>query len=192
MGTDRRDNLTALLDAIRDGREGAADRLVTAIYAELRRLAGGLMRHERPGHTLQPSALVHEALLRLLGGDALAELPDRRHLFAAASRAMRQVLVDHARRRRTSKREGGRARVPLDEALAGLAEQHFDVLALHEALDRLAGEHPRPAQVVDLRFFGGLTVPEVAELLAVSNTTVEADWRFARAWLRGQLGGPGP
>jgi RNA polymerase sigma factor (TIGR02999 family) len=189
MGTDRRDDLTALLDAIRDGREGATDQLVGAIYAELRRIAGGLMRHERPSHTLQPSALVHEALLRLLDGDTLAELPDRHHLFAAASRAMRQVLVDHARKRRADKRQGGRIRVPLDEALAAIEEQGLDILALHEALDRLAREHVRPAQVVDLRFFGGLTVPEVAALLAVSDTTVESDWRFARAWLKGQLGG---
>jgi RNA polymerase sigma factor (TIGR02999 family) len=189
MGTDRRDDLTTLLDAIRDGRAGATDQLVGAIYAELRRIAGGLMRHERPSHTLQPSALVHEALLRLLDGDTLAELPDRRHLFAAASRAMRQILVDHARRRRADKRQGGRIRVPLDEALATIEEQGLDVVTLHDALDRLAREHPRPAQVVDLRFFGGLTVPEVAALLGVSDTTIESDWRFARAWLKGQLGG---
>src|SRR3954452_18887594 len=157
MGTEQRGDLTAILGEVRDGREDAKERLVRTIYAELRRRAGGLMRRERPGHTLQPSALVHEALLRLLGGDALADLPDRRPLFAAASRAMRQVLVDHARRRRTAKREGARARVSLDEALACLAEQHLDVVALHEALDRLAREHPRQSEVVDLRFFGGLT-----------------------------------
>jgi RNA polymerase sigma factor (TIGR02999 family) len=128
-------------------------------------------------------------LLRLLDGDTLAELPDRRHLFAAASRAMRQVLVDHARRRRADKRQGGRIRVPLDEALAAIEEQGLDVVTLHEALVRLAREHPRPAQAVDLRFFGGLTVTEVAALLGVSDTTIESDWRFARAWLKGQFGG---
>jgi RNA polymerase sigma factor (sigma-70 family) len=106
-----------------------------------------------------------------------------------AARAMREVLVDHARRRRASKRPGKRARVPLDRALAALDEQGLDVLALHEALERLARGHPRPAQVVELRFFGGLSVPKVAEALGVSDTTVESDWRFARAWLRGQLGG---
>jgi RNA polymerase sigma factor (TIGR02999 family) len=184
--------LTALLGEVRAGDADAQDRLVRAIYAELRRIAGGLMQNERPGHTLQPSALVHEALMRLLDGDALADVPNRRYLFAAAAQAMRQVLVDHARRRGAAKREGGRARVPLDEALTAIEGQGLDILALHEALDRLAWEHPRPAQVVTLRFFGGLSVPEVAAALAVSVTTVESDWRFARAWLKGQLGGSPP
>ena len=188
MGTDRRDGLDALLAAARAGQPEAQDRLIGAIYDELRRRAAKLMRHERPGHTLQPSALVHEALLRLLEGDALADIPDRGYLLAAAAVAMRRVLVDHARRRNAARREGGRARLPLDSALAYFQERGLDVLALHEALDRLAGEHPRPAQVVDLRFFAGLSVPEVAEVLGVSVTTVEGDWRFARAWLRGQLG----
>jgi RNA polymerase sigma-70 factor (ECF subfamily) len=105
---------------------------------------------------------------------------------------MRQVLVDHARRRHAAKRDGARARVPLDEALSSFEEQGLDVIVLHEALDRLAPAHPRPAQVVDLRFFGGLSVPEVSELLGVSDSTVEGDWRFARAWLRRQLGGTPP
>jgi RNA polymerase sigma factor (TIGR02999 family) len=189
MSAERRGDLTALLGEVHVGDDDAKDRLVRAIYAELRRIAGGLMHHERPGHTLQPSALVHEALMRLLDGEALAEVPNRRYLFAAAAQAMRQVLVDHARRRGANKREGGRARVPLDEALVALEEQGLDVLALHEALDCLAQAHPRPAQVVTLRFFGGLSVPEVAEAMGVSDTTVESDWRFARAWLKGQLGG---
>jgi RNA polymerase sigma factor (TIGR02999 family) len=188
MGTDRRDGLDALLAAARAGQPGARDRLIGAIYDELRRRAAKLMRQERPGHTLQPSALVHEALLRLLEGDALADIPDRGCLLAAAAVAMRRVLVDHARRRNAARREGGWARRPLDGALAYFEERGLDVLALHEALDRLAGEHSRPAQVVDLRFFAGLPVPEVAEVLGVSVTTVEGDWRFARAWLLGQLG----
>jgi RNA polymerase sigma-70 factor, ECF subfamily len=189
MSTERRGELSILLDEVRAGGADARERLVGAIYAELRRIARGLMHRERPGHTLQPSALVHEALLRLLDGDTLAEVPNRRYLFAAAAQAMRQVLVDHARRRRARKREGQRARVPLDQALSTIEEQGLDVIALHDALDRLAPAHPRPAQVVDLRFFGGLSVPEVAELLGVSDTTVEGDWRFARAWLRRKLGG---
>jgi RNA polymerase sigma-70 factor, ECF subfamily len=189
MDADQRGDLTAILSDIRAGRPDAQDRLVCAIYGELRRVARGLMHQERPGHTLQPSALVHETLLRLLDGDALADVPNRRFLFAAAAQAMRQVLVDHARRRRARKREGQRARVPLDEALSTFEEQGLDVIALHDALDRLAPAHPRPAQVVDLRFFGGLSVPEVAELLGVSDTTVEGDWRFARAWLLRKLGG---
>jgi RNA polymerase sigma factor (TIGR02999 family) len=133
--------------------------------------------------------LVHEALLRLLRGDAPADPVDRGHLLAMAARAMRQVLIDHARRRR-ARPEGRLARVPLDEALAYFEDQRLDIVALHEALDRLACEHPRPARVVDLRFFGGLSIAEAAEALEVSDTTVEADWRFARAWLRDQLGGP--
>jgi RNA polymerase sigma factor (TIGR02999 family) len=185
----RGSDLNAILSEVRAGSPDARDRLVRAIYGELRRMAGGLMRHERPGHTLQPSALVHEALLRLLSGETLADVPNRRYLFAAAAQAMRQVLVDHARRRNARKRDGNRVRVPLDQVLAGFEEQGLDVIALHEALERLAQGHPRRAQVVDLRFFGGLSVPEVAEALEVSDTTVESDWRFARAWLKGELGG---
>jgi RNA polymerase sigma factor (TIGR02999 family) len=189
MEAEKQGDLTAVLGEIRAGVPGAQDRLIRAIYGELRRTAGGLMRRDRPGHTLQPSALVHEALLRLLDGDALTDVPNRRYLFAAAAQAMRQVLVDHARRRNTQKRGGNRVRFPLDQVLAGFDDQGLDVIALQEALDRLAQDHPRQAQVVDLRFFGGLTVREVAETLAVSEGTVENDWRFARAWLRRQLGG---
>jgi RNA polymerase sigma factor (TIGR02999 family) len=189
MEAEARGDLTAILSEVRAGLPNAQDRLTRAIYGELRRTAGGLMRHERPGHTLQTTALVHETLLRLLDGDALTDVPNRRYLFAAAAQAMRQVLVDHARRRHARKRDGNRVRVPLDQVLAGFDEQGLDVIALHEALERLAQEHPRPARVVDLRFFGGLSVPEVAETLAVSDTTIESDWRFARAWLKGRLGG---
>jgi RNA polymerase sigma-70 factor, ECF subfamily len=192
LGTEQRGDLTAIINEARAGGADARERLVRAIYAELRRTAGGLMRRERPGHTLQPSALVHEALLRLLDGDALADVPNRRYLFAAAAQAMRLVLVDHARRRHAARRLGGRTRRPLDEALVALEEQGLDVIALHDALDQLAESNPRQAQVVTLRFFGGLSVPEVAETLEVSATTVEADWRFARAWLHGRLGGAAP
>jgi RNA polymerase sigma factor (TIGR02999 family) len=192
MGTEPRGDLTAILGEVRDGRADAQERLVRVIYAELRRIAGGLLRRERPGHTLQPSALVHEALLRLLDGDALADVPNRRYLLAAAAQAMRLVLVDHARRRHAAKRLGGRIRRPLDEALVACEAQGLDVLALHDALDRLARSNPRPARVVTLRFFGGLSVPEVAAALEVSDTTVEGDWRYARAWLHGQLGGAAP
>ena len=188
MGTEQRGDLTAILNEARSGGADARERLVRAIYAELRRTAGGLMRRERPGHTLQTTALVHEALLRLLDGDTLADVPNRRYLFAAAQ-AMRQVLVEHARRRQARKRHGNRVRIPLDQVLAGFDEQGLDVIALHEALERLAQDHPRPAQVVTLRFFGGLSVPEVAEVFEVSDTTIESDWRFARAWLKGRLGG---
>jgi RNA polymerase sigma-70 factor (ECF subfamily) len=178
--------------SIRHSEGNPEDQLVRAIYDELRRVAARLMHRERPDHTLQPSALVHEALLRLLDGDALADVPNRRYLFSAAAQAMRQVLVDHARRRHAAKRLGGRIRLPLDEALVAFEERGLDVVALHDALDQLARSNPRQAQVVTLRFFGGLSVPEVAETLEVSDTTVEGDWRFARAWLLGRLGGAAP
>jgi RNA polymerase sigma factor (TIGR02999 family) len=181
-------DLTAILGEVRAGHPDAQDRLLRAIYDELRRTAAGLMRRERPDHTLQPSAVVHEALLRLLDGNALVDIPNRRYLFATTARAMRQVLIEHARRRQARKRDGDWARVPLDEALVGFDERGIDLIALHEALERLALGYPRQAQVVDLRFFGGLSIAEVAELMEVSTTTIESDWRFARAWLKGQLG----
>jgi RNA polymerase sigma factor (TIGR02999 family) len=189
MSGERRADLTGLLRRAGAGDEEAKDRLVSEIYEELRRIAGGLMRSERRGHTLQPSALVNEAILRLLGGDRLADFPNRRYLFAAAAEAMRRVLVDHARGRDAGKRGGGRVRVPLDEALVAIEGQGLDVIALHEALGRLAQAYSRPAEVVNLRFFVGLSVAEVAEALDVSDTTVESDWRFGRAWLKGHLGG---
>jgi RNA polymerase sigma factor (TIGR02999 family) len=189
MGAEERGELTAILSEVRAGRPDASDRLIRAIYDELLCTARRLMRRERRDHTLDSGALVHEALLRLLDGGALAEIADRRRLYAAATQAMRHVLVDHARRRNAGKREGHWARVPLDEVLAGFEAQGLDVIDLHQALERLAAVYPRQAQVVTLRFFGGLSVPEVVETLGVSDTTVESDWRFARAWLRGQLGG---
>jgi RNA polymerase sigma factor (TIGR02999 family) len=133
--------------------------------------------------------VVHEAVIRLLGAGVLAKAPDRRYLIASAARAMREVLVEHARRRAAERRGGGRRRVPLDRALADFEEQEVDVIAVHEALDRLAEWNERQAQVMTLRYFGGLTVPEVAESLGVSVVTVERDWRLARAWLGGQLRG---
>jgi RNA polymerase sigma factor (TIGR02999 family) len=165
------------------------DRLIRSIYGDLVRIARGMMRRERRDHTLQPSALVHEAVVRLLNGEALTESSDASHVLAAAVQAMRQILVDHARRRKASKRGGDRARVPLDEVLASFEEQGLDVIDLHEALDCLAQAYPHQAQVVELHVFGGLSIPEVARTLGVSRTTVETRWRFARAWLRGQLGG---
>src|SRR5262245_49043830 len=134
MGTADRGDLTALLDEVRAGRPDARDRLVDAIYGELRRIAGGLMRRERPDHTPPPGAWVHEALLRLVRGEALIEAPDRRYLFAAAAQAMRQVLVVHARGHRAGKRRGSHVRVPLDDALDSFNERGLDVIALHEAL----------------------------------------------------------
>jgi RNA polymerase sigma factor (TIGR02999 family) len=157
------------------------------MYDELRRLASGLLRRERPGHTLQPTALVHEALLRLLTPQALGNTRDRAHFLAAAARAMRQILVDHARRRAADKRGGGQELLPLDEALDHLARQKLYVLAVHEALDHLAALHERQSQIVELRFFGGYTVAEIADMLEISVSTVESDFRKAAAFLRSQL-----
>jgi RNA polymerase sigma factor (TIGR02999 family) len=187
MEADRQREVTTLLEAIRSGNPGARDQLVALIYDELRRLSSGLLRRERPGHTLQPTALVHEAVLRLFRPDALAGPRGRAQFLAAAARAMRQVLVDHARRRAADKRGGGRERLPSDDVLDHFAQQRLDLLAVHEALNQLAGLHERQSQVVELRFFGGYTVEEIAEQLAVSVSTVESDFRKATAFLRGQL-----
>jgi RNA polymerase sigma factor (TIGR02999 family) len=189
MGTAHPDYQIALLGEVRAGAPSAQARLVGTIYSELRRIAGGLMRRERPDHTLQPSALVHEGLFQLLSGLTLVAAPDRRYLFTAIAQAVRRVLVDHTRGRGASKRPGSSTRIPLDVDLTAFDEKNVDVVALHESLERLARAHPRQAQVVELRFFGGLSVPEIADTLGVSDTTVESNWRFARAWLRGQLGG---
>jgi RNA polymerase sigma-70 factor, ECF subfamily len=188
MERDPNGDLTMVLKEVRAGSEEAKSRLVRAVYGELHRMAVGFMREERPDHTLQPTALVHEAIIRLFDGDVLGKAPNRRYVFAAAAQAMREILVDHARRRRAGKRIGGRHRLPLDEVLNVFEEQRLDVVALHEAIDRLSQRHERQGQVVTLRFFGGLSVAEVGELLEVSVATVESDWRIARAWLRGQLG----
>jgi RNA polymerase sigma factor (TIGR02999 family) len=155
----------------------------------LRQFASGRMRRERAGHTLSPTAVVHEAVIRLLGEPVFDKAADRSYLFAAAARAMREVLIDHARRRAADRRGGGRQRVQLDAVVDHLEEQGVDVLAVHEALDRLAELDGRQAQVMTLRYFGGMTVPEVAEALGVSVVTVERDWRLARAWLAVELGG---
>jgi RNA polymerase sigma factor (TIGR02999 family) len=181
--------VTTLLEAIRTGDDRARGRLVDLVYDRLRRMAGGLMRQERPNHTLQPTALLHEALVQLFDAEVLARAPNRAYLFGAAARAMREVLAAHARRRAADKRGGRRERLPLDAVLDHFEEQRVDVVALHEALDRLAAFHERQSHVVTLRFFAGCTVPEVADRLGVSVGTVESDFRLARAWLRRQLGG---
>ena len=182
-----RAEVTTLLDEIRAGDASAKSKLVELVYQELRNLASGLMRRERAGHTLQPTALVHEACLRLLTPEMLGEARNRAHFFAAAARAMRHVLVDHARRRAADKRGGGQEPAPLDAVLDYFAKQNLDVVAVHDALTELADLHERQSQVVELRFFGGYTVEEVAEQLQVSVGTVESDFRKARAYLRSRL-----
>ena len=181
--------LTFLLGKARAGDEGARGELVALVYDELRRVAANLMRRERPDHTLSPTAVVHEAVIRLLGEAVFDRAEDRSYLFASAARAMREVLIDHARRRSAGRRGGDRKRVPLDAAVDYFEGQGLDILAVHEALDRLAELNERQAHVMTLRYFGGMTVPEVAAALGVAAVTVERDWRLARAWLAGQLGG---
>jgi RNA polymerase sigma factor (TIGR02999 family) len=181
--------MTLLLGRVRAGDERARDELVALVYDELRRVASCLMRRERADHTLSPTAVVHEAVIRLLGEELFDRAEDRRFVFASAARAMREVLIDHARRRAAGRRGGRWRRLPLDRVVDYFEEQGLDVVAVHEALDRLAELDGRQAQVMTLRYFGGMTVPEVAAALGVAAVTVERDWRLARAWLAGQLGG---
>jgi RNA polymerase sigma factor (TIGR02999 family) len=180
-------DVTTLLEEIRGGNTAARCRLVALVYDELRRLAVDLMRHERPGHTLQPTALAHEALLRPLRPEALANTGDRAQFLAAAARAMRQHLW--ITRAGEPRRSGGSGQepVPLNGALDELPPQKMDILAVHEALNCLAELHERQSQVVELSFFDGYTMAEIAHLLEVSVSTVESDFRKAAAFLRREL-----
>ncbi len=180
--------ITATLDGVVRGDADAMERLIPVIYQELRRLAAGYLRGERPGHTLQPTALAHEAFLRLVGNPD-AEWQGRRHFLGVAARTMRSILVDHARRRRAQKRGGGLAAVPLDTGLIVAGNRPVEFDDLDRALDDLARLSERQARVVELRYFGGLTVEEVADLLGVSPVTVKRDWTTARAWLYRELTG---
>ena len=178
--------VTQILARLRDGQAGAVDELLPLVYDQLRAVARGQLARERPGHTLQATALIHEAWLKLGDvGDAAPQ--DRAHFLALAARAMRQILVDHARRKKAGKRGGDWGRVTLDAALGHLQRDEVDVLDVDEALERLAAFDPRRARVVELRYFGGLTMPEIAEALGVSQRTAEGDWFVARAWLRKEL-----
>ena len=169
-----------------DGDQGAIDRLLPLVYDELRALAGALMRHERDGHTLQPTALANEAFIRLIDQKSI-DWKNRAHFFALAAQAMRRVLVDHARARGAIKRGGDRRRIALAEDAAIELDQLDDLLALDEALHKLAGLSERQARIVELRFFGGLSIEETAELIGVSPRTVKGDWRVSRAWLEREL-----
>jgi RNA polymerase sigma factor (TIGR02999 family) len=180
-----------LLDARSEGGSGPTARLVEAVYPELRRLAGSLMRRERSGHTLQPTALVGEAFLRLVDQTRI-QWQDRAHFLGIAARVMRQILVDHARRHAAHKRGAGTERVTFDESLGHGSEHGVTLLDLHEALERFAAVDPRGAQVVELRVFGGATVEEIAHTLGVSKRTVDTDWAVARMWLARELEAPPP
>ncbi|MEZ5976326.1 MAG: sigma-70 family RNA polymerase sigma factor [Planctomycetota bacterium] len=179
---------TRLLARLSAGDESAGEELLPFVYAELRRVAGSCMRSERHEHTLQPTALVHEAYLRLLGSEETPHWQDRQHFIRVAARAMRNVLVDHARRRNAAKRGGAESPVPLDQVVASFEEQSLDVLALHDCLEQLAEADSELAKLVELRFFGGLTIEETARVLDRSPATVERRWKAARMWLRDRLG----
>jgi RNA polymerase sigma factor (TIGR02999 family) len=179
--------VTRLLDRLSKGEQAAADELLPLIYAQLHDLASSLMAGRRPGDTLQPTALVHEAYLKLLPG-RVAHWRDHEHFLALAAKAMRSVLVDHARRRRAQKRGDDGKPLSLDEAiLLAFEGRATDLLALEEALERLSVVSERAARVVELRFFGGLGTDEIARSLEITPRTVERDWRTARAWLHQEL-----
>jgi RNA polymerase sigma factor (TIGR02999 family) len=177
---------TQLLRAWAGGDRNALDALAPRVYQELRRLAGHYMQGERSGNTLQTTALVHEALLRLMGGQSV-EWRDRAHFFAVCAQLMRRILLDGARRRSAAKRGGATPRVNLDIALDLGVTRDRELVALDDALERLQQVDPRKARMVELRFFGGLSVEETAEVLGVSADTVTRDWRLARAWMLSEL-----
>ena len=166
---------------------GSVDSLLPLVYQELRRLAASYLRHEKPGQTLQPTALVNEAYLRLLK-DRPDRWQNRAHFCAIAAHSMRQILIERARARHAQKRGGVRARVTLDDALVAGGERSIDLIALDEALERLAQLDPEQARLIELRFFGGLTIEETAEAMNISPATVKRHWTVARAWLARELG----
>ena len=178
--------VTRILDQIQRGDAQAAAQLLPLVYDELRRLAGAQMAQERPDHTLDATALVHEAYLRLVGD---LKFESRRHFLAAAAQSMKRILVENARRRGRLKRGGDlrRAAVDLDALTAGLPDE--ELLALHDALERLGAHDPVKAQLVELHFFGGLSLPEIAAYLGISLSTAERGWRYARAWLYAAMAG---
>jgi RNA polymerase sigma-70 factor, ECF subfamily len=180
------EHVTQLLEGVRRGDAAAADELLPLVYQELRRIAAGYLRRERRGHTLQPTALVHEAYVRMLGQqDRIWQ--NRAHFVGIAARMMRRILVDHARRRRATKRDA--IRVTLDENFDAPAVRDPDLVALDDALRDLETIDPQLIRIVELRYFGGLTTHEAAEVLGVSLRTLEREWATAKAWLRDRLGG---
>jgi RNA polymerase sigma factor (TIGR02999 family) len=168
------------------GNRDAEPRVILAVYSELRRMAEACMRRERPGHTLQATALVHEAYMKLVGQHSV-NWQSRAHFFGVAAQAMRRILVDHARGHIREKRGGGREVVPIEDAIVFSPERSEEFLALDQALQELAVLDARQAKIVELRYFGGLTVEETAEVMAISSKTVKRDWAVAKAWLHGEL-----
>jgi RNA polymerase sigma factor (TIGR02999 family) len=180
-------NVTEMLRDWRNGDQEALGKLIPVVYDELRHQAARYLRRERPGHTLQTTALIHEAYLRLINQQNI-EWQNRAHFYAIAARLMRQILVDHARKRQATKRGGSDIKIPLAEAVVISPGVNADLVALDEALTRLAALDPQQSRIVELRYFSGLSVEETAEVLGVSSRTVKRDWNVAKAWLRQQIG----
>jgi RNA polymerase sigma factor (TIGR02999 family) len=179
-------DVTLLLANLARGSSSAAEQLFPLVYRELRKIAAVQMRGERNDHTLEPTALVHEAFLRLVGAADL-QPSSRAHFFAIAAQAMRRILVDHARRRRAQKRGAGARPTPFTDAANPDANPDSYIVAMNEALDELAVVDPRQARIVELRFFGGMTIEETAALLEVGHATIERDWKLAKAWLHRRI-----
>ena len=184
-------DVTRILDAIGHGDPHAAEQLLPLVYDELRKLAAERMARERPGQTLQATALVHEAYLRLVGAGEAPRWDSRRHFFAAAAEAMRRILVEAARRKHSLKRGGGRRRVDLDEAPAPAGGSADELLSLSDALDQLAAEDPVKAELVKLRYFAGLSVQEAADALGIGRATADRYWAYAKVWLYCRISGEG-
>lgn len=182
----RSDDATRILSRLADGDGHAADELLPLVYEELRSLAAAFMRAERTGHTLQPTAIVHEAYMRLVQSQNM-QWTNRAHFMAVAAGAIRRVLIDHARRTNAQKRGGERQRVALADDARVAKAPDVDLLDLNDALDRLAAMNPRQSRLVELRFFGGLTNEEVAGVMGLSRATISDEWAFARAWLAKEL-----
>lgn len=180
-------DITLYLERAAAGDEEAANELLPLVYDELRALAHRQFDAGDPGHTLEPTGLVHEAFLRLLGGREPPSFTRRAHFFGAAARAMRRILVERARRSMRDKRGGGRHRLTLDEAIMTPDEQSSEIIALDEALDELRALDPRKSDIVMLRYFAGLTIEQTAQALGISKTTVSDEWSFARDWLHTQI-----
>lgn len=181
------ESITRLLVDWSHGDHNALDKLMPLVYSELRRLAGNYLRRERPGHTLQPTALVNEAYLKLID-QRNAKWQNRAQFFGVAAQLMRRILVDHARQHQAEKRGGSdQQRLSITSAERLVAQPQVDLLALHEALNELTTIDPQQGRIVELRFFGGLSIEETAEVLGVGHATVERDWKMARAWLRRKL-----
>jgi RNA polymerase sigma-70 factor, ECF subfamily len=184
--SDQLGQITQLLERWDRGDQSALNELTPLVYAELRNVAAAYLRRERPDHTLQPTALVNEAYLRLIGKKH-GEWQGRKHFYGIAARLMRQVLVEHARKHKAEKRGGVRVNVTLEDFEAVSNAPDVDILAIHQSLERLASFDEQQARIVELRFFGGLSIEEAAETLGIGHATVEREWNMARAWLRNAL-----